>query len=410
VNATVKNLIIRGLKALGFPSWNTTGRWPASVISAWGDGEPLQLASVYGCARVLCQTGGSVPFHLFREDPKTGVRTKAVDHPLYPLLHDSPNAYMTSMEFREALILGFCLYGNGYAEIVKMGERVTSLNPLRADRMRPMFLPPEYQTLVYRYSHLNGKTEDYAPERILHVRNFSLDGLVGLSPIRKYVIDHALATQSYGRNFMLNGGRPGGYLSFKGKRPANEEYNNKLRSDWQGIHGGPENAGKTAVLWEEGKYEVIAVPPEDAQFIETMKLKTADIAAIFGVPLNMLAMSDKTATYASAEQFAIDFVRHTARPLAVRIEQAFNKGLLATSPGYYCELDLDALQRGDAQAQAAYFSTLSQNGIMTRNEARRKLNLPEVDGADELTVQSNLIDLDKLAAVTNRAAASAGGP
>lgn len=396
-------------KATGFPVWGTTGPWPGGSLTAFGENEPLQLAAVYGCARVLCQTGGSVPFHLFREDPRTGVRTKAIDHPLYPLLHDSPNAYMTSMEFREALILAFCLYGNGYAEIMKLGKRVVSLNPLRADRMRPMFLPPDFQNLVYRYSHLNGKTEDYEPERILHIRNFSLDGLVGISPIRKYVIEHALATQSYGRNFMLNGGRPGGYLKFKGKRPANEEYNNKMRSDWQGIHGGPENAGKTAVLWEDADYVALSVPPEDAQYIETRKLSAADIAAIYGVPLNMLAQADKTATYASAEQFAIEFVKHTARPLAVRIEQAFNKGLLAGQPELYCQLDLDALQRGDSQAQASYFSTLVQNGLMTRNEARRKVNLPEVVGADDLTVQSNLIDLDKLALVVSKPAA-AGAP
>lgn len=393
-------------KATGFPTWNTTGSWPGGVLSAFSDGDALQLASVYACARVLCQTGGSVPFYLYREDPKTGVRTKAVDHPLYPLLHDSPNAYMTSMEFREALILAFCLYGNGYAEKVTLGRRIVSLNPLRADRMRPMFLPPEYQTLVYRYSHPNGKTEDYEPERILHIRNFSLDGLVGISPIRKYVVDHALALQSYGRNFMLNGGRPQGAIKFKGKRPANEEHVNKIRSDWQGTHGGPENAGKTAILWDDADYVPLSVPPEDAQFIETMKLKTADIAAIFGVPLNMLAQSDKTATYASAEQFAIEFVKHTARPLAVRIEQAFNKGLLSKEPDLFCQLDLDALQRGDSQAQASYFSTLAQNGLMSRNEARRKLNLPEIDGADELTVQSNLIDLDKLASVVSKPAAA----
>ncbi len=37
-----------------------------------------------------------------------------------------------------------------------------------------------------------------------------------------------------------------------------------------------------------------------------------------------------------------------------------------------------------------------QNGGMTRNEGRAKLNLPPIPGGDELTVQSNLTPLDKL--------------
>jgi HK97 family phage portal protein len=390
-------------KALGFPVWGTTGPWPGG-FSGLGSGpqQPLELAAVYGCARVLCQTIGSLPLDLYKEDA-AGRRTKAVDDPLYPILHSSPNAFMTSMEFREALILGFCLYGNGYAQIVKLGGRVVSLNPLRADRMRVMFLPPDYQTLVYRYSHFNGKTQDYQPEEILHVKNFSMDGLMGLSPIRKYMIEHALEAQNYGRNFFKNGGRPQGVLTFKGKRPVSEEVNNKIRADWSGIYGGTENAGKTAVLWEEGKYEPISVPPDEAQYILTRQLSMAEIAGgIYGVPLNMLGHTDKTATYASAEQFDIQFAKHTVRPLAVRIEEAINHRLLATKPGVTCKMDLDELQRGDSTAQANYFSNLTQNGVMTRNEARRKLNLPEIKGGDELTVQSNLIDLDKLASVTNR--------
>lgn len=397
-------------KAVGFPSWNTVGGWPAGWLSGQGGvGEPMELAAVYGCCRVLCQTEGSVPCNVWIEDPRTGVRTKAVDHWSYKLLHDSPNDHMTSMEFREAMILGFCLFGNGYAEIAKIGRRVTSLNPLRADRMRPMFLPPDYDRLIYRYSHLNGKTEDYEPEDIIHLRNFSLDGLVGISPIRKHVMDHALDAQSYGRNFFKNSGRPSGVLTSDQSPPANTVVGDKMRADWDTVFASPSNSGKTAVLWKGLKYEAISVPPEDAQYIQTRQLGAADIAAIYGVPLNMLAQSDKTATYASAEQFDIQFVKHTVRPLAVRLEQAINKRLFANEPGVFCELDLDGLQRGDSKTQAEYFSALAGAGIMSRDEARRKLNLPEVGGgAGRLTVQGANVFLDDLGKQKPQPAAAGG--
>ena len=50
----------------------------------------------------------------------------------------------------------------------------------------------------------------------------------------------------------------------------------------------------------------------------------------------------------------------------------------------------------DSAAKAAYLSTLTQNGLMDRNEGRKKLNLAERDGAGELTVQVNMTNLEDL--------------
>jgi len=42
----------------------------------------------------------------------------------------------------------------------------------------------------------------------------------------------------------------------------------------------------------------------------------------------------------------------------------------------------------------------TQNGLMSRNEGRSKLNMPRRDGADELTAQTNLAPLAMLGKVT----------
>lgn len=397
-------------KATGFPPWNTA-TWPAGLRWFGGGGTAEQLSVVYGCCRVRGQTIGSIPFHIYREDPKTGQREKDINHPLYPILHDSPNAYQTSMEFRECMERSFCLWGNAYAEKKTLGKRIVGLNFLRPDRMRPKL--DSQRGLIYEYTTWDGKPETYLPSQIVHVRNFSDDGVIGQSPLLRYVMEHAIAGQSFGLNFLKNGGRPSGYLKHKTARPTSEEQVNKYKTDWQEQYGGPENAGKTPVLWNDSEYKTISVPPDEAQLLETLKRLDINISGqIYGVPSDLLGIESANSTYASAEQRALDFVKHCIRPQAVRYEQTFNKALFLSEPNVYCELDLDGLQRGDSTSQAAYFSTLTQNGIMTRNEARRKLNLPEIKGADELTVQSNLIDLDKLASVTNRNQAttsSAGG-
>lgn len=399
-------------KATGFPSWNTTNI-PNSVLRMFsGAGGADQLSIVYGCCRVRGQTIGSVPWHVYREDPKTGKREKDFNHPLYAILHDTPNDFQTSFEFRECMERSFCLWGNAYAEIKRNPDkRVTSLRYLRPDRLRVQYTDTGIQ---FEYSPPNGQTRMLQSGQVLHVKNFSDDGLVGQSPLLRYVMEHALAAQSFGLNFLKNGARPSGYLQHKKARPTSEGEVEKYKSDWQSQYGGPDNAGKTPVLWNEAEYKTIGVPPDEAQLLETVKRLEVDISGqIYGVPSDMLGIETSNSTYASAEQRALDFVKHCVRPQAVRYEQAVNKVLLKDEANVYCELDLDGLQRGDSLAQASYFSQLTQNGIMTRNEARRKLNLPEIKGADELTVQSNLIDLDKLAAVTNRtqlpATSSAGG-
>ncbi len=404
-------------KALGFPPMATSDHGLSRYLSSGGatsagilvsPQSALSLATIYGCARVWCNTLGSVPLQVYRDGPKG--REKANSHPLYFLLHDSPNRYMTSLVWREQMTLSLALWGNGYSKIERIGGRVVSLNPLRPDWTAIRF---DDKGLRYEYRGMEGRTETYQPEDVLHIRNFSFDGIHGLSPIgvAREVIGKGLAMQQYSSSFFRNGGRPGGVLKHKGT--LSETAVKRLRAEWDGAHGGSDNAGKIAVLYEDMTYESIGIPPEDAQFVDTAKLNAAEVASLYGVPANMLGHTDKTATYASAEQFDIQFVKHTVRPLAVRFEQELNRSLVGPRSDVFAEFDLDGLLRGDTASQASFAGTMVQNGLMTRNEVRRKFNLPDENGGDELTVQSNMIavdDLQKIAAGLNKPAVAIPAP
>lgn len=402
------------LKALGFPPWRGStatlgppGGWGA--YDPYGDGGlALSLAVVYGCARVRGQSIASLPLRVYREK-KSGSREIADSLPIYQILHDSPNDSDTSFEWRENMEFGFCLYGNAFSEITSLGSGITSVEYLVPSRMRIERKNGE-RRFVYAYDE--GKQESFPPEKILHVRNMSLDGLSGITPIRQHVIEHAYDAQNYGRNFFKNSGRPSGVLSSEQPPPQSDETTKKMRESWDATFAGSENAGKTPVLWKGLKYSAISVSPDDAQYIETRKLSTAEIAgAIYGVPLNMLGLPDKSATYASSEQFARDYVMHTLRPQCRRYEQAFNKKLFVGKPSLFAEFDLDALLSGDTKSQGEYFASLVQNGIMSRDEVRRKMNLEERgNGADDLTVQLNMTDIDQLPRLSDRAAAPVGRP
>jgi phage portal protein BeeE len=73
--------------------------------------------------------------------------------------------------------------------------------------------------------------------------------------------------------------------------------------------------------------------------------------------------------------------------------------LLANEPGVSAKFNLNALLRGDSASRSEYVTKMVANGLMTRNEGRayEDLDPSSEDGADKLTVQSNMLDLDKLA-------------
>ena len=77
---------------------------------------------------------------------------------------------------------------------------------------------------------------------MLHFRSWSLDGLLGLSPIEHAMqsLGIALASEKFGGRFFANGGRPNGVLSTNSMLTDKQQAD--MKSTWQGQVGG-ENQG-----------------------------------------------------------------------------------------------------------------------------------------------------------------------
>ena len=72
----------------------------------------MQMTAVYSCVRILAEAVAGLPLHLYRYK-EDGGKEKALDHPLYLLLHDEPNPEMSSFVFRETLMTHLLLWGKG---------------------------------------------------------------------------------------------------------------------------------------------------------------------------------------------------------------------------------------------------------------------------------------------------------
>lgn len=173
----------------------------------------IQVSAVYACVRVIAETIASLPFHVY-EATDEGSR-KAVEHPLYRLIHDEPNLEMTSFVWRETMLTHLLLYGNSYCQIIRTGRlQIDSLYPLLPDHMEVD--RDSKGNLTYTYTTSDGKTWALDPSEVLHVPGLGFDGIVGYSPIalEKSAIGLGIAAEEYGSKFFSNGARPSGILTF----------------------------------------------------------------------------------------------------------------------------------------------------------------------------------------------------
>jgi HK97 family phage portal protein len=352
----------------------------------------MQSAAVYACVRVIAETVASLPLHLYRH-VEEGKRRDTL-HPLYFLLHDSPNPEMTSFIFRETLMTHLLLWGNAYAQIVRNGHgEIIGLYPLMPDKMQVS--RAETDELIYLYQ--SGMSSiAFRREEILHIPGLGFDGLVGYSPIAmaRNAIGMSMATEEFGASFFQNGAAPGGILEHPGtlKDPS------KVRESWNELFKGSGNANKVAVLEEGMTYKQIGIPPNEAQFLETRKYQTEEICRIYRVPPHLVADLDK-ATFSNIEHQSISFVVHTIRPWLVRLEQAMNKALLypAERQRYFIEFNVDGLLRGDYESRMRGYATARQNGWMSANDIRRLENMnliPKEEGGDLYLINGNMTKLE----------------
>ena len=183
----------------------------------------MQMTAVYSCVRILSEAIASLPLHVYKTSNE-GSKEKAVEHPLYFLLHDEPNPEMTSFIFRETLMTHLLLYGNAYAQVIRNGKgEVIALYPLMPNRMNvdrddKGQLYYEYMMTDTDAPTMKGTTVKLSPYEVLHVPGLGFDGLLGYSPIAmaKNAIGLAIATEEYGSKFFANGANPSGVLEHPG--------------------------------------------------------------------------------------------------------------------------------------------------------------------------------------------------
>lgn len=334
----------------------------------------LGVPTVYACVNHLAKDVAKLPIKLYRR--VDGRKEEATDHPLYSLMHDAPNAEMTSTDFRKAMQANLSLRQNAVAIIVRNGRgEVAELYPVDPVDLR--LHREKYGPLEYWVDNVR---QD--PSKILHLKGFTVNGVAGHDLIHTVhdVIGLAVALQDNAAKFFGNGSRPGGLLSHPGS--LSDKAFARLKEEMEQKHGGVQNAYKMMILEEGLKYESSRVDNDKSQFIESRKHQDVAICQVFGVQPHKVGILDR-ATFSNIEQQNIEYVVDTLLPELRTWEQALNAKLLSPRERgeYYFEFNVDGQLRGDFKTRMEGYAIARQNGWMNADEIRSLENMnPLPDG------------------------------
>lgn len=326
------------------------------------------IACVYACVSVIGRMVASFPGGIYKYTSDGGKKLAPL-HPLYSLIATAPNHRQTPFEFMQMMQGHLELRGNAYAEILSNSRGlVEEVMPLHPDRI----VVEQMKTgkLRYRYDDplKNNQTRYILQEEMFHLRNWSDDGIVGQSTVAlgADVFGVAMAAQEYSARFFANDATPRGVL--EGAQFKTKADETAFRDSWQ-MAQTRMNRHKTAVLPIGVTFKEIGIKPSDAQLLDARKFSRIEICSMFGVPPHLVGETEKTATYASVEQFNIMFATQCLWPRVVNWEQTLQRDLLQNDR-YFAKYSMASLLRGDTAARYASYQIGLQNGWLCQDDVR----------------------------------------
>lgn len=240
----------------------------------------MRLSAVWACIRLTSQAIASLPIGVYRRG-RDGGREEAHDSREAEILRVSPNPDQTAMEFWETLVAWQAATGEGYAEIVRNGNRLAALLPLDSSRVTPT--RDRSGNRVYRVTDDQGRNDVLPRDRVFRLPWMDLGRDRGLSPIRYGVntMGAAMGADEAAAKLFSQGLLASGFVQTDGvlKKDQRDQLQ-KLLDEFMGSG----RAGKIQLLEAGLKWEGITLNPDDAQLLETRRFHVEDIARWFGVP------------------------------------------------------------------------------------------------------------------------------
>lgn len=347
----------------------------------------------------LADNAAQVPLKVYERASDTD-RPRVIDSPA-ALLLSHPNEYMTAFNFKRWMYSDFLLY-----------ERFLTL--LLPDKKSPSNweLIPIPGAWIESYKGENS----FYPEAIIvnppsgqrveiPADKFVLDhGYDPTDPMRQYsrisalseTLHEQIASNSFRRQMWRRGGRFNAYLTRpkdveKWSDEAQERFKATWKDSWAGSEGA--DAGGVPILEDGMEIKTVQFNSRDAQWAEAAKLSREDCAAVYHVNPGMI-WPGSGQTYASARDNARALYNDCLAPILMQATDRINMTILpriGEPDKNYVAYDITVKTEGTYEEKISTLSSAVGAPFLSRNEARARLDLPAIEGGDELITPLNVL-------------------
>ncbi|WP_018235628.1 phage portal protein [Ensifer sp. BR816] len=370
------------------------GAWQTNVVV--DRNLVLSYHAVYACMTLIASDISKLRVKLMRRE-ENGIWAEFKNAAYDPVLR-RPNPIQNRVQFWEGWMLSKLIRGNTYVLKGRDSRGVVNrLYVLDPTRVTPMIADDGSVFYELSADNVAGLTQDViVPAReIIHDRmNCMFHPLVGVSPIfaAGVAATQGLRIQNNSAWFFGNRSQPGGVLTAPGA--ISNETAARLKENWDNSFTG-ENSGKVAVLGDGLKYEQMMLTAEESQLIEQLKWTSEVVCSVFHVPPYKAGVGVMPSN-SNIQSLNIEYYSQCLQSLIEAAEICLDEGL-EMGPDIGTEFDVDNLLRMDTVTMVTAEKEAVGAGIKSPNEARRRFDLPPVDGGDTPYLQQQNFSLAALA-------------
>lgn len=342
----------------------------------------------------LARNIASLGLHAYRRVSDTD-RERLSDHPLTDLL-GRPSPMMTKYRLVNALVQDLGIYDRALWVKVAAGDSrgVIRVPPKQFTTLGESWIGPE----GFEIRGNKGRKQLTNDQAVYFHGYRPEDDKEGCSPIEslRRVLAEEFEAGRYREQTFRNGARMSGYIERPADAPKWDPKDKiRFREQWRAQYAGNgPSAGGTPILEDGMKFVAHSQTAEQLQYIESRKLTREEVAAAYFIPPPMVGILDD-ATYSNIEQQHRMLYQDTLGPWLVQIQEEIDLQLVPDIPGtdrVYVEFNIAEKLKGSFEQQASALQTMVGAPVMTRNEGRARLNLPSIDGGDELITPLNVLE------------------
>ena len=328
---------------------------------------PYTLSAFHRCVELISSSVANLPISVLFID-KQGNKKQRNNHRLNVVFQ---NMLLTRYQFIHNLVKDVITSGNAFAYIHRdNGGNVKQITYLQPSEVQVVYNKQRGE-LYYQIPSIS-KQQKIEPYDIIHLVQNSKDGIVGTSTLS--LMNRTLKGAGYAEKTALNlfennGQSPRGILTVESQltKAQREDIKEKWASNL--------SSNGVCVLQGNMRYQSLSATANDQQLLESRKFHQEQICQFMGVPPELLGMKEPK----NIEELTNQFLTFTLQPIITLLEEEFTRKLFAPSEkNFRIDLDENSMLRMSKSAQAAFFSSMIERGILSINEVRSELGYESI--------------------------------